>query len=155
MAGTNKYRRPALTHRPWIRAGLYDLYARKSVLHCDAFAIYLPESNALALVIDWREGGKVQIACDAYLIEPDGLTPLWDATGALARGTPVYWTRANNALMRRVHATVLAEADKARALESIGLGEATRRWARVAVQAHYVHVKELDGEAMLLKRPSR
>lgn len=136
MATLDNYRRPGFPNRPWISGGLYDLMARPSVLHCDAYVMHTRNpADVTALVIDWREGGRKRVALDAYMIEPDGLTPLWDAERHAVGGVPVYWTRANHTTMRRVHMTVLNE---------VAAAEASGRWARVSLVAHYVHVDERD-----------
>lgn len=132
---TVNYRRPGFVNRPWIAGGLYDKYSAREILHCDARVL---DAHAFkVLTLDWREGGRTQIADDAYLIEPDGLTPLWARDFHLRPVVPVYWTRANHALMSRLHRAVLGEVAKA---------EASGRWARVVVQCHYVHVRETNGE---------
>lgn len=128
------------SNRPWVTGKLYDDMARLSILHCDAYVI---ERGAHSyLIIDWREGGKIRIALDAYLIEADGLTPAWDNG---MTGRPVYWHKANAAIMARVHQTVLLCAARAAAtggLRTMG----GKQWARVMVQAHYVMVRESDTE---------
>lgn len=137
MVDTNIYRRPAFINRPWMRGGLYDKYASKSVLHCDAYVLAL--DRVQYLVIDWRVGGKRQLAFDCYLIEPDGLTPVWNAGHVWATGKRVFWTRYNHATMRGVHARVLAQVPAMQALS--GLTQTT-------VQAHYVYVKDESCEPL-------
>lgn len=128
--------RPALIHRPWITGKLYDDYTRPSILHCDA---YVMKWNALKyLVIDWREGGKRQIALDAYLIQEDGLTPVWDAMSTLDAGVSLLWGT-EGVPWAALHVRVLAQGPRMLAL---GKG----KWARVATQAHYVKVRERDCE---------
>lgn len=123
-------------NRPWITGKLYDDMSRTSILHCDAYAVLWHGREYL--VIDWREGGKVQVALDAWLIERDGLTPVWDARRVI--GKPVYWSALNSGVMARVHRTVLQLAQDMGELY-LGL-----RWTRVMVQAHYVMVREADPE---------
>lgn len=133
MPDANIYRRPAFPARPWITGQLYDRYALPSVLHCDAYVFdYLGQEY---LRVEWREGGRKLVASDAWLIEPDGLTPVWgdDCT----RGRAVFWSRANHATLRGVHARVLALVSD---MHQLG------NWSRVVVQAHYVHVREQDCE---------
>jgi hypothetical protein len=124
--------RYALHNRPWISGKLYDDLVRPSILHCDAFCI--DHLGVLYLVIDWREGGKKRVALDAYLIEPDGLTPVWD-TERPNGGRQVYWTRANHTIMARIHARVLEQASRL----AVQVG-----WRRVMVQAHYVLARDID-----------
>lgn len=128
-------RRKPFPHRPWIGGKLYDDLARDSILHCDAYV--MDHSGFKALVIDWRQGGREQVALDAYLIADDGLTPLWNPVRMYLDGTPLTWSRGLHTWFRRVHATVIAEAAKA---------QASGRWGRVSVQAHYVDVREADVE---------
>lgn len=143
MENPNSYRRPALPNRPWITGKLYDQYCTSNILHCDA---YVFEVSALKyLVIDWREGGSRRVALDAYLIEDDGLTPVWDALRLWAAGVPVTWHAANHGAMRSVHARVIAEARKA---EGLGGG----RYARVVIQAHYVRAAESNTELGALNK---
>lgn len=125
-------RRPAFVARPWVKAQDYDLLASTAILHCDAYLYYTSLGEVLS--IEWREGGTKLIADDHYLIEPDGLTELWDTP--LGRRFRGYWRKDNNAIMARVHVTVL---------------ELTRsplwaRYGRVSFQAHYVLVRETDCE---------
>ena len=146
MTNPVSYRRPAFPARPWITGALYDLYSADVVLHCDAYVFEYHYFQYLT--IDWREGGHKLIASDTWLIEPEGLTPVWDARRDLGRN--VYWTRRNAATMARVHKTVLAQAPR--------MMELTRgRYARVVAQAHYVHVRnvsgEIDGNAYKPPRP--
>lgn len=137
MADTNIYRRPAFLNRPWITGKLYDDYARSTIMHMDAFVFVFGAQRYL--MIDWREGGKTQVALDGYLIEDDGLTPVWDIEKLRAGGRPEYWTRANHATMSRVHRRVLMEPARMMAL---GMG----KWVRVVTQVHYVYVRETDCE---------
>ena len=130
MTSPNNYRRPPLHHRPWITGGLYDNLA--GVLHCDAFMVLYRPLAADVLVLDWHKGGRKLIARDAYLIEPDGLTPLWDTSKVLLDGIPQYWTPANHKLMARVHRTVVERCDE---LPQV-----------VSLLAHYVRLTERDGE---------
>lgn len=136
MENPANYRRPPFTSRPWVAGKLYDDLARSTVLHCDA---YVFETRALKqlLVIYWREGGKRLVARDAYLIEPDGLTPVWD-TDESAHVRPVIWTRANGATFARMHQSVLQLAADA--------GARFARWSRISLQAHYVRVTDSDVE---------
>ena len=129
MTEPDNYRRPAFPHRPWITGKLWDDYSRNTVLHLDAYTFVNREYGYLALY--WSEGGFKAIALDGYRIEPDGLTPVeGHVTEALRTwGAPRYWTRSNNAVMARLHRTVLEQ--PARMLD-LGRG----RWSRVVVQAH-------------------
>lgn len=106
-------------------------------MHCDAYVI--GTRGVEYLVIDWREGGKRRVALDAWLLEADGLTPIWDGEGIA--GEPVYWGERNDAIMSRVHARVLLQTA---AMMHLGRG----RWTRVSVLAHYVRVTETDVETM-------
>lgn len=135
MTYARNYRRPALPARPWISNKLYDTLSRDTVLHCDAY-LFLTD-NREYLVIDWREGGKVLVAHDAYLIEPDGLTPVW-GVAAVRQGALMYWTRENNATMGGMHQRVLANVRET----------AVRfpKWSRVSLLCHYVHCPDTDCE---------
>lgn len=143
MDSQTDYRRPVLLHRPWITGKLYDDYSRLSILHCDAYVVAHGEALKY-LVIDWHEGGRVRIATDAWLIQDDGLTPVWDALRVWNTGVPVIWTRANDATMRRVHKRVVICAAELAAQGDMLTGRT--RWARVAIQAHYVRVRDTDCE---------
>jgi hypothetical protein len=92
------------------------------------------------LVIDWREGGRAQVALDAWLIEPDGLTPIWDASRL--SGVPLQWG-ADGVPWPALHQRVLAQAAQA---------EGSGRWARVVTQAHYVTVRDTDPMGGLVNR---
>ena len=130
---TSNYRRPAVLNRPWLAGKLYDDITRTSVLHRDAFVWELGSFKVLH--IDWREGGRKQVAEDAYLIEPDGLTPLWSQDWRLMARMSLHWTRATHAMFAPLHARVIAEARLA--------GE---RWAQVSVLAHYIKCGERNAE---------
>lgn len=137
MTTAPNYRRPAFPNRPWITGKLYDDYSRDTIMHMDAYI--LSAKGRTYLLIDFRRGGTFRIAVDAWLIEQDGLTPIWDAVGLQNVGEPVYWSRANHAWMRGVHQTVLAQAEKM-------MGFSQGRWTRVVTQCHYVHVTDTDCE---------
>lgn len=130
-------KRTPLLHRPWITGKLYDDYTRPSILHCDAYVVSHGALNYL--IIDWREGGKTNVALDGWLIEPGGLTETWDIGRLWNVGVPQYWTQDNHVIMRAIHKRVLAQASEAL---KVGNG----RWARVVTQAHYVKVRETDCE---------
>lgn len=127
-------RRPSFINRPWITGKLYDDLSRNTVLHCDARVLDLNTFKVLA--IDWNEGGRKQVARDAYVIEPDGLTPLWDTAWRFAVSVPILWTR-DTPWLGPVHARVIAEATKALS---------TGPWSRVSLLAHYVRCTEYDTE---------
>lgn len=131
----NSYRRSALKNRPWITGALYDKLTSSKILHLDAYIFQYHGNEYLEL--EWNEGGKRLVARDTYLIEPDGLTPVWST--ARAYGVPVFWTRHNHMTMARVHRTVLLEAENA-------LKPTSPLWARVSVLCHYVHVTDTDCE---------
>lgn len=76
------------------------------------------------------------MALDAYKIDADGLTPLWDAD-AHWYAAPLQVTAREGALWARVHARVIHAAREA---------EGSGRWARVSVLAHYVACTEKDAE---------
>lgn len=135
MENHSNYKRPGFICRPWITGKLYDQYASKLILHMDAYVVLFAGHGYLT--IEWREGGALLVALDTYLIESDGLVPVWDITRA--HGKALYWGETNNALMARLHKTVLDQ--PARMLE-LGRG----RWTRVSAQCHYVHVREKDAE---------
>lgn len=137
MADSNSYRRRPFPHRPWITGQLWDKYSAKTVLHCDAYTFAVGEARYL--YIDWREGGRKQVALDCYLIEVDGLTPVWDAGRVWASGVPVYWHSGNSAVMARLHKRVLAQ--RATMLD-LGQG----RWTQVATLCHYVLIRQNDPE---------
>lgn len=132
---TAQYRRPPFFNRPWVAGKLYDDLARKSILHCDAYIFTLEGREYLT--VEWHEGGRKPIALNTWLIEPDGLTPVWDIPRA--SGQLMYWTKANNAAMARIHKTVLAMEDT---MLTLGMGS----WSRVSLRAHYVHVTETNVE---------
>lgn len=137
MANPSSFRkRPVFKRRPWITGQLYENMARTTVLHCDAYV--RDHGHFKALLIEWTEGGGRLIARDVYLVESDGLTPMWDDDGRIMSGLPVYWTPANDDVMRRLHARVLLLADDAEGRFA--------RWPRVSLLAHYVHVKHTDCE---------
>lgn len=134
MSAAAKHRRPAFPHRPWIRGKVYDDFARPSIMHCDA---YLWQAEGFKYVeIWWTEGGTRFMAHDLYVVEDDGLTPMWNAAD---NPRAIYWTWENHAWMRRIHKTVLAQGDR-----MLGIGRG--RWARVVTQAHYIHVTDRDCE---------
>lgn len=134
MANPSNYRRPAFQHRPWITGKLYDTYALPSILHLDA---YVMQSGTLKyLELWWSEGGHKIMAHDLYMIESDGLTPIWQAPD---NAHALHWTRENNAWMARVHKTVLAQEGR-----MLALGQG--RWARVVTQCHYVLVRDTNAE---------
>lgn len=133
---TNNYRRKAVINRPWLTGGLYDLLTRPTILHLDARVLYVDDFKAPVLVLDWRQGGKARVALDAYLIEPDGLTPLWDAERvARVGGSPLYWSHVNRDTFAPLHVSVLAMAAEA---------EQSGRWARVSTVCHYVYASDRD-----------
>lgn len=137
MATIDTFKRPLFQNRPWVtQSGLYDLYAMPSILHCDAYL--LARGLLKYLVMDWREGGIRQVALDAYLIEADGLTPVWDANAILDHGQPVYWSR-ETPWIASIHTRVLVQCST---MMTLGAG----RWARCVMQAHYVRVVETDVE---------
>lgn len=137
MTDTYSFKRTPFPNRPWITgSGLYDLYSRDGILHCDAYV--LARGLERYLVIDWREGGRAQVALDAYLIEADGLTPVWDANAVRDNGQPIYWTR-ETPWIAAIHMRVLVACGT---MLTLGAG----RWARVLIQAHYVRVVERDCE---------
>lgn len=134
MASIDNYRRPRFPHRPWITGKLYDQYASKLMLHCDAYVIEL--ENHMYLLIDWCEGGRKLIAVDAYLIEPDGLTPVWDSD-RVRKGTRVFWGF-EGVPWGPLHKRVLTEAGD--------MPKRFNQWARILVQCHYVKLGETDTE---------
>jgi hypothetical protein len=128
-------RRKPFPHRPWITGKVYDDYIRNTILHCDVYVFEFATRSYL--VLDWREGGFKRVALDGYLIDADGLTPVWNIEPMWRGGKPRYWTRANHALMSRIHRTALAQGPR-----MLSLGT----WARVVVHAHYVRLNESDTE---------
>lgn len=136
MTDSNPYRRPAFLHRPWIRGALYDQYVSKAILHCDAFV--LDYVNVQYLLIDWREGGRTQVALDCYRIDTDGLTPVWLAGAVWADGRRMYWTRSNAGWMAGVHKRVIAQGNLMLSIRP--------NYARVVTLAHYVNVRDTDAE---------
>ena len=131
---TTTKRRPAFPSRPWIRGKLYDDLNRETVLHADADTRYIDQRAYL--MIDWKEAGRVQVALDAWLIEADGLTPVWQPAYLWGRGERVYWTARNHAMMCRIHRRVVEQVWEA--------GVLAARWSRVSLQTHYVHVTDND-----------
>lgn len=89
------------------------------------------------LMIDWRRAGRERVALDAYMIEPDGLTPLWDASLPVKLSARViHWGDVNvpwNALHARVCEQAATAADAG-------------QWARVSLLAHYVPALDIDAE---------
>jgi len=134
----NRLKRPAITHRPWLSTALWDVLTRLSILHADAYVMTLgsePTATALKyLVIDYRRGGRERIALDAWLVEADGLTPMWDALDVLGRGSPVTWGTLG-VPWARLHRTVVETAYAARG-----------PWSRVSLQCHYVRATDRDTE---------
>jgi hypothetical protein len=127
MANDDTYRIRAFKRRPWVTGATYDLLASHSILHCDAYAW---SSGAVAyLQLAWTEGGRVPVADDWYWIEADGLTPCVVSAATERQLTPRYWHKGNNAMMGRIHATVVQRANQ---IASNG------PWLRVVLQAHYV-----------------
>jgi hypothetical protein len=125
MPNAITYRSRAFPHRPWILGQLYDVLSRETVLHLDAHIMLF--GGRMYLDMYWSAGGTREVARDVYLIEPDGLTPVWDMTNL---GKDVYWSKLTHKDIAPVHAAVVARAREV---------ERTGRWARVSVQAHYVH----------------
>lgn len=138
MADSNPYRRPPFPNRPWITGALWDKYALSTILHCDAYALAVGDKRYL--LIDWRQGGRKQIALDCYLIERDGLTEVWDAGRIWVNATPVFWHAGNNATMARLHKAVLSQ-------QAVMVTLWPGRWTQVVTQCHYIHVNETDVEA--------
>lgn len=131
--------REPFSYRPWVTGKLYDDLSRRSILHADAQVI---DAGAVKyLVISWRRAGRVQVALDAYVIEADGITPVWDASAParhalrlLSWGAPgVPW----DALHARVCEQVAVAADA---------GEASGTWSRVTLLCHYVPRADVAGE---------
>lgn len=91
------------------------------------------ERNALKyLDVRLTLGGTTPVAHDAYLIEPDGLTPVWDVT--VADGIPLYWSQAD-AWWPTLHSRVIEMAGDAATLGP---------WSRVSLLCHYVSLRTLD-----------
>ena len=131
--------REPFSYRPWITGKLYDDLARRSILHCDAQVI---DAGALKyLAIDWRKAGRVRVALDAYMIEPDGLTPLWDATTPARHAVRLLTWGAPGVPWEALHARVCEQAATAQ-----DAGQAQGTWARVSLLAHYVPALDLDAE---------
>jgi hypothetical protein len=84
------------------------------------------------LQLEWREGGTKLIALDTWLVEPDGLTPVWDMSRA--NGALTYNTNP------QLHARVIQQAREA---------EMADRWVRVSVLCHYIDARETDVETRL------
>lgn len=125
------YRRPAFINRPWIIGKLYDDLSRSTIIHCDAYVFTFGGNQYLQL--EWRVGGGVLMALDTWLIEPSGLTPVWNIhrrNGALTYDT-------NPAL----HARVIVQAQ--------GAYVAVHGITRVSLLCHYIDVRERDPEASL------
>lgn len=137
MTMTDNYRRPPFPARPWIRGKLYDDYSRSTILHLDAYLFAFGGNVYLAL--DWTEGGFKRVALDGYLVESDGLTPVWDIAPMRLAGKPLSWSARNHATLARVHQTVMGRVP---VMLSLGLG----RWSRVVTLAHYVMRPETDPE---------
>lgn len=132
MTSTYNYRRPAFVNRPWIRGQLYDLLSRSTVLHCDAYVHLFAHREFL--ILDWREGGSKPIALDAWRVDTDGLTPVWDRS---VQGIPMYSRDPT------LHARVVAEVRRT---------QAAGPWLRVSLLCHYIDVRETNVEAPLTMR---
>jgi hypothetical protein len=133
MSEPVNYSRIPFRNRPHITGKLYEDLKRPGILHLDAYTLNV---GALKyLLLDWRESGRERLALDAYLVEPDGLTPVWDAEKL--SGVQCYWNLPERSLYAELHMRVLAEAAKA---------QDTGRWSRVSLWAHYVYVRESDPE---------
>ncbi len=135
--------RTPLLHRPYLSAKYYDDQTRHTILHMDAYVQNII-SGSPALVVYTTDRGRWAHTQSAWLIESDGLTPLWDIPPMSAKR--VYWTRANHATMRRVHKTVLAMA------QTMPLGPEHRR---VSLMCHYVFQSAANPEIAANQYPGR